>query len=86
MDVPQCGYCQAGQMMSASALLTKNSKPTDSDIDAAMNGNVCRCGTYLRIRQAMHGRGHCGEQRTSADSVGYGQGRTSSSEIRRTRT
>jgi aerobic-type carbon monoxide dehydrogenase small subunit (CoxS/CutS family) len=54
IDVPQCGYCQAGQMMSASALLMKNSKPTDSDIDAAMNGNVCRCGTYLRIRQAVH--------------------------------
>ena len=54
IDVPQCGYCQAGQMMSASALLAKNSKPSDSDIDAAMNGNVCRCGTYLRIRQAVH--------------------------------
>jgi aerobic-type carbon monoxide dehydrogenase small subunit (CoxS/CutS family) len=54
IDVPQCGYCQAGQMMSASALLAKNSKPSDADIDAAMNGNVCRCGTYLRIRQAVH--------------------------------
>ena len=54
IDVPQCGYCQAGQMMSASALLAKNSKPTDKDIDSAMNGNLCRCGTYLRIRQAVH--------------------------------
>jgi isoquinoline 1-oxidoreductase subunit alpha len=54
IDVPQCGYCQAGQMMSAAALLAKNSKPTDQDIDAAMNGNICRCGTYLRIRQAIH--------------------------------
>jgi aerobic-type carbon monoxide dehydrogenase small subunit (CoxS/CutS family) len=54
IDVPQCGYCQGGQMMSAAALLAKNAKPTDKDIDAAMNGNVCRCGTYLRIRQAIH--------------------------------
>src|SRR5882672_9873098 len=54
IDVPQCGYCQAGQMMSASALLSKNSKPSDADIDSAMNGNACRCGTYLRIRQAVH--------------------------------
>ena len=53
-DVPQCGYCQAGQMMSAAALLSKTPKPTDQDIDAAMNGNICRCGTYLRIRQAIH--------------------------------
>jgi len=54
MDVPQCGYCQAGQMMSASALLARNNKPTDIDIDRAMNGNLCRCGTYLRIRSAIH--------------------------------
>jgi isoquinoline 1-oxidoreductase subunit alpha len=54
VDVPQCGYCQAGQMMSAAALLAKTSKPSDQDIDAAMNGNICRCGTYLRIRQAIH--------------------------------
>jgi isoquinoline 1-oxidoreductase subunit alpha len=53
-DVPQCGYCQAGQMMSAATLLAKTPKPTDQDIDAAMNGNICRCGTYLRIRQAIH--------------------------------
>ncbi|MGH7710979.1 MAG: (2Fe-2S)-binding protein [Gemmatimonadaceae bacterium] len=54
LDVPQCGYCQAGQIMTVSALLAKNSKPTDADIDAAMDRNVCRCATYLRIRQAIH--------------------------------
>jgi isoquinoline 1-oxidoreductase alpha subunit len=54
IDVPQCGYCQAGQLMSAAALLAKNPNPTDADIDAAMNGNICRCATYLRIRQAIH--------------------------------
>jgi isoquinoline 1-oxidoreductase subunit alpha len=53
LDVPQCGYCQAGQLMSAAALLKKTPKPTDADIDAAMNGNICRCGTYVRIRQAV---------------------------------
>ncbi len=53
-DVPQCGYCQAGQMMSAAALLAKTPKPTDQDINSAMNGNLCRCGTYIRIRQAVH--------------------------------
>jgi len=54
LDVAQCGYCQAGQLMSAAALLSKKPKPTDADIDAAMNGNICRCATYLRIRQAIH--------------------------------
>jgi isoquinoline 1-oxidoreductase alpha subunit len=54
VDVPQCGYCQAGQLMSAAALLAAKPKPTDADIDAAMNGNLCRCATYLRIRQAIH--------------------------------
>ena len=53
-DVSQCGYCQAGQMMSASALLAKTPQPNDKDIDEAMNGNLCRCATYLRIRQAIH--------------------------------
>lgn len=52
-DVPQCGYCQAGQIMSAAALLDKNSKPTDEEIDLAMNGNLCRCGTYLRVKSAI---------------------------------
>ena len=54
LDVPQCGYCQAGQMMSACALLAKNAKPSDADIDTAMNGTLCRCGTFLRIRAAIH--------------------------------
>ena len=53
-DVPQCGYCQAGQLMSAAALLERKPKPTDADIDAAMAGNICRCGTYQRIRAAIH--------------------------------
>ena len=54
IDVPQCGYCQSGQMMSAAALLATNPKPSDADINTAMNGNLCRCGTYTRIRQAIH--------------------------------
>ena len=54
LDVPQCGYCQAGQMMSASALLARTPNPTDQEIDAAMTGNICRCGTYMRIREAIH--------------------------------
>jgi aerobic-type carbon monoxide dehydrogenase small subunit (CoxS/CutS family) len=54
IDVPQCGYCQSGQIMSAAALLSKNAKPSDSEIDDAMKGNICRCGTYQRIRQAIH--------------------------------
>ena len=53
LDVPQCGYCQSGQIMSASALLAKNTNPSDSDIDSAMSGNICRCGTYGRIRAAI---------------------------------
>ena len=54
IDVPQCGFCQSGQVMSAIGLLSAKPKPTDADIDAAMNGNLCRCATYLRIRQAIH--------------------------------
>ena len=54
LDVPQCGYCQSGQVMSAAALLTENPKPSDEDIDAAMTGNLCRCATYVRIRAAIH--------------------------------
>lgn len=54
LDVPQCGYCQSGQIMSAAALLRSNPRPSDADIDAAMAGNICRCGTYPRIRQAIH--------------------------------
>ena len=54
LDVPQCGYCQSGQIMSAVALLSENKKPGDADIDAAMSGNLCRCATYARIRSAIH--------------------------------
>ena len=54
LDVPQCGYCQAGQLMTAAALLTRIAKPTDAQIETAMNGNVCRCGTYMRIKEAIH--------------------------------
>jgi isoquinoline 1-oxidoreductase alpha subunit len=71
IDVPQCGYCQAGQMMSASALLAKTPNPTDKDIDTAMNGNLCRCGTYLRIRKAIHRAAAIG---SSAQSARVGSG------------
>jgi isoquinoline 1-oxidoreductase subunit alpha len=54
LDVPQCGYCQSGQVMSAAALLASNAKPNDGDIDSAMAGNICRCATYVRIRAAIH--------------------------------
>jgi isoquinoline 1-oxidoreductase alpha subunit len=54
IDVPQCGYCQSGQIMSAAALLARTPHPTDAEIDSAMNGNLCRCGTYPRIRKAIH--------------------------------
>jgi isoquinoline 1-oxidoreductase subunit alpha len=54
LDVPQCGYCQSGQIMSAAALLRQNPRPSDAEIDAAMAGNICRCGTYQRIRKAIH--------------------------------
>ena len=67
LDVPQCGYCQAGQLMSAAALLAKESQPTDADIDAAMNGNICRCATYLRIRRAIH---RAAELKTEATQAG----------------
>jgi isoquinoline 1-oxidoreductase alpha subunit len=75
IDVPQCGYCQAGQMMSAAALLAKNAKPTDKDIDTAMNGNLCRCGTYVRIRQAVHKAAELASNRSSRPmpSVGGNQ-------------
>ena len=57
-QVPQCGYCQSGQIMAAAALLLKNLRPTDEQIDAAMSGNICRCGTYQRIRRAIHRAAH----------------------------
>ena len=74
LDVPQCGYCQAGQLMSAAALLARNPRPSDADIDAAMNGNLCRCATYLRIREAIHLA--AGNRRPSdARPAGSGRGR-----------
>jgi isoquinoline 1-oxidoreductase subunit alpha len=62
VDVAQCGYCQSGQIMTAAALLDRNPHPTDADIDAAMNGNLCRCGTYPRIREAIHHAAHAAAQ------------------------
>ena len=70
IDVPQCGYCQAGQIMSAAALLTRTPNPTDADIDGAMNGNICRCATYLRIRQAIHKAASL----TASDGTGKSEG------------
>ncbi len=67
LDVPQCGYCQSGQIMSAAALLARTPKPTDTDIDVAMAGNLCRCGTYSRIRAAIH---------RAADETGSGSATT----------
>jgi isoquinoline 1-oxidoreductase subunit alpha len=68
VDVPQCGYCQAGQMMSAAALLAAIAKPTDADIDKAMNGNICRCGTYVRIREAIHKAASLGARPTGSSA------------------
>jgi isoquinoline 1-oxidoreductase alpha subunit len=72
IDVPQCGYCQAGQIMSACALLAKTPKPSDRDIDAAMNGNLCRCGTYIRIRQAVHRAAELATSRPARTSAAAG--------------
>ena len=69
VDVPQCGYCQAGQMMSAAALLATIAKPSDADIDKAMNGNICRCGTYIRIREAIHKAASLGTPRATGSSA-----------------
>ena len=60
-NVPQCGYCQPGQLISAVALLNKNPKPSDEDIDISMSGNICRCGTYVRIRKAIHSAANSGD-------------------------
>jgi isoquinoline 1-oxidoreductase alpha subunit len=65
IDVPQCGYCQAGQIMSAAALLATTPRPTDAQITTAMNGNLCRCGTYVRIRQAIHRAAAIGPNRAT---------------------
>jgi isoquinoline 1-oxidoreductase alpha subunit len=66
MDVPQCGYCQAGQIMSAAALLAQKPVPTDAEINTAMNGNICRCGTYVRIREAIHRAATLSTQRSNS--------------------
>lgn len=69
IDVPQCGYCQAGQIMSAAALLAQKPRPTNTDIDDAMNGNICRCGTYLRIRQAIQRAAEMSRARTTTSQA-----------------
>jgi isoquinoline 1-oxidoreductase alpha subunit len=79
MDVPQCGYCQAGQIMSAAALLARTPKPTDAQINAAMDGNLCRCGTYVRIRKAIHRAAELGpttsqKKQPAATSAAGGEG------------
>ncbi|MGA2538977.1 MAG: (2Fe-2S)-binding protein [Terracidiphilus sp.] len=66
LDVPQCGYCQAGQIMTAAALLAQTPHPTDAEIDTAMSGNICRCGTYPRIRQAIHEAANAGHIATAS--------------------
>jgi isoquinoline 1-oxidoreductase alpha subunit len=70
VDVPQCGYCQAGQIMSASALLAQKPAPTDADINTAMSGNLCRCGTYVRIREAIHRAASIATERSSSTAQG----------------
>ena len=72
LDVPQCGYCQSGQIMSAAALLSKTPNPTDADIDTAMGGNLCRCATYLRIRRAIHRAAELGKT-TASSATGSGR-------------
>ena len=76
VDVPQCGYCQAGQIMSAAALLAKTPRPTDAQIDAAMSGNLCRCATYARIRAAIHVAAGGGEDATQAGGARPGAAAT----------
>ena len=71
LDVPQCGYCQAGQLMAAAALLERTPNPTDDDIDSAMNRNLCRCGTYIRIRAGIH---RAAERMATADGANDGNG------------
>jgi isoquinoline 1-oxidoreductase alpha subunit len=76
LDVPQCGYCQAGQIMSAAALLAHTPRPTDADIDEAMSGNLCRCCTYLRIRAAIHRAAELGSQPTGERKPSSGTSRS----------
>ncbi|MET3107947.1 isoquinoline 1-oxidoreductase alpha subunit [Oxalobacteraceae bacterium GrIS 2.11] len=72
LDVPQCGYCQAGQLMTASALLKSNPHPTDAEIDTAMAGNLCRCGTYVRIRAGIHRAAEIGQANEKKSGVKHG--------------
>jgi isoquinoline 1-oxidoreductase alpha subunit len=72
LDVPQCGYCQAGQIMTAAALLSANPRPSDAQINTAMNGNLCRCGTYTRIRAAIHRAAAIGLNRSTSTAQGAG--------------
>jgi isoquinoline 1-oxidoreductase alpha subunit len=72
LDVPQCGYCQAGQIMTAAALLATTPKPTDAQITTAMTGNLCRCGTYTRIRAAIHRAADMGTSRSTSTAQGAG--------------
>ncbi|MGA2187481.1 MAG: (2Fe-2S)-binding protein [Steroidobacteraceae bacterium] len=74
IDVPQCGYCQSGQIMSAAALLSVNPDPSDADIDAAMSGNICRCGTYPRIRRAIHRAAELHRAAAARDAAQTGAG------------
>jgi isoquinoline 1-oxidoreductase subunit alpha len=76
LDVAQCGYCQAGQLMTAAALLARTPRPGDADIDAAMNGNLCRCATYLRIRAAIHAAAALAAENGAGASGDGGEGRT----------
>ncbi len=73
LDVPQCGYCQAGQIMTAAALLARTPNPSDDEIDAAMAGNLCRCATYLRIRRAIHRAAEMGGRTTASAATGSGR-------------
>jgi isoquinoline 1-oxidoreductase subunit alpha len=73
LDVPQCGYCQSGQIMAASALLAHTPHPTDAQIDTAMSGNLCRCGTYVRIRQAIHQAATAGYQSATPAATTHGK-------------
>ena len=72
LDVPQCGYCQAGQIMSAAALLAQTPRPNDTQINTAMNGNLCRCGTYTRVREAIHRAASLGTSRSTSTAQGAG--------------
>ena len=72
LDVPQCGYCQPGQIMSAAALLSTTPRPTDAQINTAMNGNLCRCGTYTRLREAIHRAASLGTSRSTSTAQGAG--------------